>query len=44
VTFASEFDGFPMFSPDGLYIVWCSNRNHAQARETNVFIAEWISQ
>jgi len=42
VTDAPEFDGFPMFSPDGKYLVWCSNRNHARAYETNTFIAEWI--
>jgi TolB protein len=42
VTYGGEFEGFPMFSPDGRYLVWCSNRNHANARETNVFIAEWI--
>jgi TolB protein len=42
ITYTPEFDGFPMFSPDGKYLLWCSNRNHAQARETNVFVAEWI--
>ncbi|HES58043.1 MAG TPA: hypothetical protein ENO21_01280, partial [Firmicutes bacterium] len=42
VTFHEDFDGFPMFSPCGKYLVWCSNRNNSQPRETNVFIAEWV--
>jgi Tol biopolymer transport system component len=41
ITHGEEFDGFPMFSPDGTKLVWCSNRNHAVARETNVFMADW---
>jgi len=36
------FEGFAMFSPDGKYIVWCSNRNQSRPNETNVFVAEWI--
>ncbi len=42
VTFHHDFDGFPMFSPCGKYLVWCSNRNNSEPRETNVFIAEWV--
>ena len=34
--------GFPVFSPDGRYLVWGSNRNQAREGETNVFIAEWV--
>jgi tricorn protease-like protein len=43
ITFDEEFDGFPMFSPDGKYLVWCANRNGAVTGETNVFIAEWLN-
>ncbi|MEZ5338556.1 MAG: hypothetical protein R3F46_09845 [bacterium] len=42
ITWDEEFDGFPMFSPDGRYIVWCANRNGSVTGETNVFIAEWV--
>ncbi len=41
ITQGEEFDGFPMFSPDGKRLAWCSNRNHAVAHETNVFVADW---
>ena len=37
-----DFDGFPMFSPDGKRLVWCSNRHHEKPHETNVFIADWV--
>lgn len=36
------FDAFPMFSPDGKKIVFCSNRNNGGTRDTNIFIADWI--
>jgi hypothetical protein len=36
------FDAFPMFSPDGRRIVFCSNRNNGGTRDTNIFIADWV--
>ena len=41
VTTHGDFDGFPMFSPDGTKLVWGSNRNQARMGETNVFVADW---
>jgi Tol biopolymer transport system component len=37
-----DFDGFPMFSPDGKTLVWCSNRFNDRPHETNVFMADWV--
>ena len=42
VTHSPEFDSFPMFSPDGRYLVWASNRLGKVRGETNVFVAEWV--
>jgi Tol biopolymer transport system component len=42
ITFQSEFNAFPMFSPDGKKLVFSSNRLQDKARETNVFIADWV--
>ena len=42
VTFTGDFDGFPVFSPDGHWLAWGSNRNKAHEGNTNVFIAEWV--
>ena len=33
-----------MFSPDGMKLVWASNRNQAKPGETNLFIADWVEQ
>jgi TolB protein len=37
-----DFDGFPMISPDGKRLLWCSNRHHDKPHETNVFVASWL--
>lgn len=42
VTFESEFNAFPMFSPNGKKLVFSSNRQQEAARETNVFLADWV--
>ena len=42
ITYNPSFDGFPMFSPDGRRLVFCSNRHNAKVGETNVFVADWI--
>ena len=42
VTTSGEFDGFPMFSPDGTKLVFASNRHAAEPGETNIFIADWV--
>jgi len=42
ITWESEFNAFPMFSPDGKKLVFSSNRQQSSARETNVFIADWV--
>lgn len=41
VTTYDGFDAFPMFSRDGRYLVFSSNRGGSKAGETNVFVAEW---
>ncbi len=42
ITYLSEFNAFPMFSPDGKKLVFSSNRNPEKPRETNVYIADWV--
>jgi Tol biopolymer transport system component len=41
VTTHPEFDGFPMFSPDGKRLAWASNRNAPSEGGTDVFLADW---
>ena len=43
VTNSDEFDSFPMFSPNGKYMVWASNRYNKKQGETNLFVAEWVN-
>lgn len=31
-----------MFTSDGKYLVFASNRNDAKPGDTNLFIAEWV--
>jgi Tol biopolymer transport system component len=42
ITFNPTFDGFPMFSPDGKTLVFCSNRHNTRPGDTNVFLADWV--
>jgi Tol biopolymer transport system component len=37
----NTFDAFPMFSPDGKKLIFCSNRNNGGTHDTNIFIADW---
>ena len=41
VTTYDQFDSFPVFSPDGKWLVFASNRGGSQPHETNLFLAQW---
>jgi len=41
VSGSDTFDAFPVFSKDGRYLVFSSNRNNGGTRDTNLFLAEW---
>ncbi|MBI5442539.1 MAG: PD40 domain-containing protein [Deltaproteobacteria bacterium] len=38
----STFDSFPMFSRDGKKLVFGSNRDAKNPRQTDIFIADWV--
>ena len=42
ITHTPDFDGFPMFSPDGKHLVFSSNRGGKSRGETNVFLTDWV--
>jgi TolB protein len=42
VSFGARFDSFPMFSPDGTKLLFCSTRNAAGPHEFNIFLADWV--
>ena len=41
ITHGKTFEAFSVFSNDGKYLAFSSNRNNGGTRDTNLFIAEW---
>ncbi|HET7704832.1 MAG TPA: M20/M25/M40 family metallo-hydrolase [Thermoanaerobaculia bacterium] len=41
ISTAPGFDGFPVFSPDGEFMVWSSSRADPDGRGLDLFIARW---
>jgi Tol biopolymer transport system component len=41
ITTHAGFESFAMFSPDGRYLVFASNRGQRKPGETNLFLAQW---
>lgn len=42
LTYNTVFDSFPMFSPDGKKLVFGSNRDAVNPRQTDIFVADWV--
>ena len=42
VTTHPEFDGFPMFSPNGKQLVWAANRFGSSIEQLDIYIADWV--
>ncbi len=41
ITTAPGFDGFPVFSPDGEYLVWSSGRANLNGHDLDLYVARW---
>jgi len=41
ITYEGNFNAFPMFSPDGKTLAWCSDRGTTKMGDINVILADW---